>query len=173
MAGAIAWTHAVFTSPSDAQVALRQLSEAGIVASDIEVRSSVPHEGLHPIGASPRTRVPLMAVLGGLVGGTGAFLLTSLSSLAYPLPTGAMPIVPGPPTGIITFEGLAIGAMLFTASTVLYEGRVLTRPSPPGKLDRYLAAGNIVVSVRCTQAPPPGWASTAIVTESQSAEPSP
>lgn len=170
MAGA-GWTHAIFTSPSDAQDALQRLADAGIAAGDIEVRSSVPHEGLHPIGPGPRTRVPVMAALGGLLGGTGAFLLTSLSSLAYRLPTGGMPIVPGPTTGIITFEGLAIGAMLFTVATVLFEGRLLRLPRHPRVIDRYLAAGNILVSVRSTDPPPQGWASKALVTESQFVEP--
>lgn len=170
MAGTGGWTHAVFTSPSDAREALRQLDEAGVPGSDIEVRSSVPHEGVHPVGAGPRTRVPLMAAVGGLVGGIGAFLLTSLSSLAYPLPTGGMPIVPGPTTGIITFEGLAIGAILFTVATVLFEGRVLGLASHPRPIDRYVAAGSIIVSVKSTVAPPEGWTSRAILTERQSAE---
>ena len=91
----MSWLHAAFDSVSDAQDALEQLAEAGVDASEIEVRSSIPlvHE-VCPVGLEVRSRVPLMAVVGGLTGATVAFLLVSLSSQAYPLPTGGMPIVP-------------------------------------------------------------------------------
>ena len=114
------WLHAAFDSPADAQSALEQLAEDGVAANDIEVRSSIPlvHE-VCPVGLEVHSRVPLMAVAGGLLGGTAAFLLVSLTSLAYPLPTGGMPIVPLPTVGVITFEGLALGAILCTVATVL------------------------------------------------------
>ncbi|SVD86740.1 uncharacterized protein METZ01_LOCUS439594, partial [marine metagenome] len=71
------------------------------------VRSSIPlgHE-VCPVGLQVHSRAPLMAVLGGLMGGTIAILLVTLTSRAYPLPTGGMPIVPLPTAGVITFEGL-------------------------------------------------------------------
>ena len=158
------WIHAAFASPSDARDALDRLAEAGTPAGDIEVRSSIPLHDVRTSGPAPRTRVPLMAVLGGLLGGIAAFSLFSLSSLAYPLPTGGMAIVPLPPSGIITFEGIAIGAILCTVGTVLFEGRLLRRGSEPGPLDVHLAAGNIIVSVRSTDLPTEEWASGAIVT---------
>jgi hypothetical protein len=164
------WHHAAFASPADARHALRNLADAGIAAADIEVRSSIPLEGVRAPGPEPRTRVPVMAVLGGVLGGIAAFSLFSLSSLAYPLPTGGMNIVPLPPSGIITFEGIAIGAILCTVATVLYEGGLLRLRREPGPLDRYLAAGSIIVSVRSTDAPPGEWASRAIVTEPQPGE---
>lgn len=161
------WVHAVFASPADAKDALRELAAAGVAAGDIEVRTSIPLPDLRPAGSEPRTRVPLMAVLGGLLGGTGAFLLTSLTSQAYPLPTGGMPIVPLPPSGIITFEGVAVGAILCTVGTMLYEGGLLRLRAHPRPLDVHLAAGQIIVSVRSADLRTDAWTARAVVTEQE------
>lgn len=159
------WVHAVFATPSDARDALRKLAEEGVRADDVEVRSSAPLEELPSLVPKHRSRVPLMAVLGGLVGGTVAFLLASLTAKAYPLPTGGMPIVPLPPSGIITFEGVAVGAILFTVATVFYEGGLLRPRSRPGRLDGHLAAGHVLVSVRADEVTSGDWASKAVATE--------
>lgn len=161
------WVHAVFATPADASHALRELAAAGVAAADIEVRSSIPLPDLRPAGSEPRTRVPLMAVLGGLLGGTGAFLLTSLTSQAYPLPTGGMPIVPLPTSGIITFEGVAVGAILCTVGTMLYEGGLMRLRADPRPLDAHLAAGQIIVSVRSADLRTDAWAARAVVTEQE------
>lgn len=164
------WSYAVFTTSSAAKTALDRLTDAGVTATDVEVRSSVPIHGIAPGGRAPKTRVPTMAILGGIVGGVGAFLLASLTALDYPLPTGGMPIVALPPSGIITFEGTAIGAILCTVATVFYEGE-LFRFRKAGPLDEHIAAGNIVVSVRSAAAPAlQEWAVGAIVTQGASGD---
>jgi hypothetical protein len=108
-----------------------------------------------------------MSMLGGVIGGMAAFLLISLTSRAYPLPTGGMPIVPFPTTAVIMFEGLAIGAMLCTVATVLYECRLPRFGVAPGPLDRHIAAGDIVLTVRSVGAASQEWAANASVTELQ------
>ena len=108
-----------------------------------------------------------MAVLGGLLGGTAAFMLTSLTSRAYPLPTGAMPIVPPLTTAVITFEGVAIGALLCTVATVLYECGLPRLRKRPGPLDRHLAGGSIILVVRSNDVTSQEWASSALATEMQ------
>ena len=170
MAPAGSWLHAVFDSPSDAQDALEQLAEAGFTASEIEVRSSIPlvHE-VCPVGLEVHSRVPFMAVVGAVLGGTAAFLLTSLTSQAYPLPTGGMPIVPLPTTGVITFEGLALGAILCTVATVFYECRLPRLRGRPGPLDQHLAAGSIIVAAKSTDGASEAWAAKATATEVQEA----
>ncbi len=158
------WTHAAFAKPSDAQDALERLAEAGVAASEIEVRSSIPlgHE-VCPVGLQVHSRVPLMAVLGGLMGGTIAILLVTLTSRAYPLPTGGMPIVPLPTAGVITFEGLALGAILCTVATVFFECRLPRLGVPAGPFDRMLADGSIVIAVRSDRVPSQ-WAAKATAT---------
>ncbi len=139
--------HTLFASTEDLAGELERLGRRGVAPGDIEVRSSVPLHGVPPVGRRVRSWVPWMAVAGGLAGGAAAFLLSSLSSLAYPLPTGGMPLVPLPPYGVITFEGVAIGAILCTVATVLVECGLL-RPGAPEPFDAELAAGGLVLSVR-------------------------
>ena len=159
------WLHAAFDSPSDVRDALARLATAGVAASDIEVRSSIPLDhDLHPAGLEIRSRVPYMAMLGGVLGGAAAYMLISFTSQAYPLPTGGMPIVPVPTSAVIMFEGLAIGAMLCTVATVLYECRLPQLGAGPGPLDQHLAAGSIILIVRSPGTTPQEWASRAMVT---------
>jgi len=168
MPGSESWLHAVFTSPGDVRDALEQLAEAGVAANDIEVRSSVPLENdLRPVGLELRTRVHYMAVLGGLLGGVAMLMLTSLTSRAYPLPTGGMPIVPPLTSAVITFEGVAIGAILCTVATVLYECRLPQIRKRPGPLDRHLAGSSIILAVRSNDVLSQEWASNALATEVQ------
>jgi len=162
------WLHAVFTSPSDVREALARLATAGVTAGDIEVRSSIPLDhDLHPTGLEIRSRVPYMAMLGGVVGAAAAYMLISFTSHAYPLPTGGMPIVPILTSAVIMFEGLAIGAMLCTVATVLYECRLPRFGARDGLLDQHLAAGSIILIVRSTGSTTHEWASKALVTEVQ------
>ena len=162
------WLHAVFTSPSDVREALARLATAGVAASDIEVRSSIPLDhDLHPTGLEIRSRVPYMAMLGGVVGAVAAYMLISFTSRAYPLPTGGMPIVPIPTSAVIMFEGLAIGAMLCTVATVLCECRLPRFGARDGPLDQHLAAGGIILIVRSRGSTTHEWASKAFVTEVQ------
>ena len=165
-----AWLHAVFDSPSDALDALEELAQEGLTFRDIEVRSSIPLEGVHPPDLQLHSRVPLMAVLGGIVGGICAFMLTSLTSQAYPMETGGMPIVPLPTTGVITFEGIAIGAILTTVATVLYECGLPRFRTKSGPLDHYLSTGQIVVAACIGDGESPEWVSKAIATERQDAD---
>ena len=162
------WTHAVFSSAADARDALERLAEAGIGVGDIEVRSSIPLEhDVRPAGLELRTRVPGMGVLGGLLGGTAMFLLNRLASLAYPLPTGGMALVPLPPSAVVTFEGIALGAILFTVGTVLYECRLPGLRKARGPLDEHLAAGGIIIAVRSSEVPSGEWAARAAVTKAE------
>ena len=162
--------HAVFERQSDVRGALQRLSEAGIAPADIEVRSSIPlaHD-IVPGGAKLTSRVTLFAPLGALVGGTAGVLLASLTAPAANLPTGGMPIVSLPPYAVITFEGLALGAILFTVATVFYECRLPGLGYRTGPLDEHIAAGSIVVAAVADEGSSAEWASAAIATELETA----
>ena len=159
------WLHAAFESPADARQALNRLGQDGVSADDIEVRSSVPLEhDIVPVGSKVSSKVPWMALLGAFVGGTALFLLVKLTSEAYPLPTGGMPIVALPTAGVITFEGIAIGAILCTVGTVFYECR-LPSLRGPGPLDPHLAADHVLVAVRSDEEASQAWAAKALETQ--------
>jgi len=158
------WLHAVFESEAVARDALDQLSRDGVSAEDIEIRSSAPlGDDVLPGKAPPASRVFRIATIGGVLGGTCFFFMVKLTSQAYPLPTGGMPITALPPTGVITFEGVAIGAILSAVATVLYECGLPARWRQ-GPLDHYLADDYILVAVRCTEEASTAWTSQAIET---------
>ncbi|HSH76366.1 MAG TPA: quinol:electron acceptor oxidoreductase subunit ActD [Longimicrobiales bacterium] len=156
--------HAVFSTSADARMALNRLSQDGVSPKDIEVRSSVPLElDVVPVGSKIASRVPWMALTGAVLGGTAFFSLVRITSELYPLPTGGMPIVALPPAGVITFEGVAIGAIVATVATVLYEA-ALPGLKGPGPLDHHLAEDHILVSVECDADASTAWAAKALET---------
>ena len=111
----------------------------------VDVRSSAPlSEAIAERMPTRRPRVPLFGILGGGLGGLIAYLVATLTAKAYPLVTGHMPIVAAPPVGIITYEGIALGAVLATTLGVLWECR-LPRSSPGGAAESRVAAGQLVV----------------------------
>jgi hypothetical protein len=156
--------HAVFTTSADARVALNRLGQDGVGHENVEVRSSVPLEhDVIPVGSKLRSRIPWTTIAGATLGGTAFFLMVKLTSEAYPLPTGGMPIVPMPTTGVITFEGVAIGAVLTTVATVLLECG-LPGLKKPGPLDHHLALDHVLVSVKCDEGASTAWTAKAIET---------
>ena len=148
VAGAV---HAVFDAPGDARDAVERLCAAGFEPREIEIRSSVPIRGVEAwCGMLLRSRAVLAAVGGALIGGVSGYLVASLTALDYPIVTGGMPIVSPMPVGIITYEFVALGAMLATVGTVFLEGRLRPRfRVTPGPLDRHVAEGRILVTAPC------------------------
>ena len=81
------------------------------------------------------------------------------------LPTGGMPLVALPPAGVITFEGVAIGAIIFTVATVLYECGLPGRwGTGTGPLDHHLADDHVLVTVKCEEGASMAWAEKALET---------
>lgn len=71
-----------------------------------------------------------LAVLGGLLGGTTGYLLTSITQRSYPLPTGGMPLTPPWTNGIIVYEMTMLGAIIFTLATLLVSAHLPTFKKP-------------------------------------------
>ena len=131
--------HAAFDGDAALRAGVEALLEAGVNGEKIGLRSAAPIVDL-PI-SPPRSRVLVWALLGAALGATIAFLLYSLTSRAYPMPTGGMPIMSGPPLVIIMWEGTALGLVLMTVAGVLLEGKLLRPPQKVGPLDDRLASG--------------------------------
>ncbi len=66
-----------------------------------------------------RTRMPWLALFGGIAGGAAGYGLATLTQRSYPLPTGGMPIVALWPTGIVVYELTMLGAILTTIISFL------------------------------------------------------
>ena len=116
-----------FPSLEGLKGAIQELQALGVASHQIEVRTPFPVEP-EELGLEQKApRVLRWALIGGLLGGGGAYMLARLAQTLYPLPTGGMELVAGPPTALVTYEGTALGAILLTVLGVLVEGRVFSK----------------------------------------------
>jgi hypothetical protein len=73
----------------------------------------------------------VFGIAGGIGGGLAGWLLALFTAKAYPIITGHMPLVAAPTSGIVVYEGIALGAVLATTFCVLLEGGLLSRKRGP------------------------------------------
>lgn len=145
--------HVACSDARRARRALAVLRAAEVV--DLEVRGSIPlPDDLDPDPPERRRRSKVLpaAICGALAGGLGAWLIASQTALAYPIPTGGMPLIAPPPVAIVTYEGTALGLVLATVAAVVIEGRLWRRPQPAGPLDGLLAEGWILATAAVPEA---------------------
>ncbi len=144
---------AAFEQVADLRAVVEAALESGVAASKVEVRSPAPLEEDELPLPKPKSRVLLFALAGAVLGGLTAFGLAAGTALAYPLPTGGMSIVAGPPVGVVTYEGTALGLILMTVLRVLWEGGLLPGRSIRGRrgqaseLDRHVAEGRLLLRI--------------------------
>lgn len=144
---------AAFENVTDVRAVVEAALESGVSASQVEVRSPAPLEEDELPLPKPRSRVLLFALAGAVLGGLTAFGLAAGTALAYPLPTGGMSIVAGPPVGVVTYEGTALGLILMTVLRVLWEGGLLPgRAIRSGRgrastFDHHVADGRLLLRV--------------------------
>ena len=142
-------TQSLLEDEESLRTSLESLVDSGLDSSEIEIRSSIPLEQARSLpGVRTRSRIPLIAISGGVLGGLAAFLLVSFTATDYPIVTGGMPIVPALPLGIITYEGTALGAILATVIGVFLEGGLPRFRHRVGPLDHHVAEGRILLSNR-------------------------
>ena len=131
------------------RAAIERLHRGAPAARLVEVRSSVPlSEDLAEIAPTRRSRAHVWGIGGGIAGGVAGWLLALFTAKAYPIVTGHMPIVAAPTSGIVVYEGIALGAVLATTFCVLWEGGLLRRRRAAEPRDREPAStGAIVVTI--------------------------
>ena len=144
---------AAFDRVEDVRAVVEAALKSGVAASQLEVRSPAPLEEDELPLPKPKSRVLLFALAGAVLGGLTAFGLAAGTALAYPLPTGGMSIVAGPPVGVVTYEGTALGLILMTVLRVLWEGGLLpgravrSGRGRPSDFDRHVADGRLLLRV--------------------------
>jgi hypothetical protein len=80
---------------------------------DMDAYSPIPIEELGEALGLRRTRLPRLVLLGGIIGGTGGYLLQYWSQgIAYPLNVGGRPFHSWPQFIPVTFETTVLGAAL-------------------------------------------------------------
>ena len=137
---------ATFETPDRARAAVKQLIGAGITPRSIDVMTSHPIHG-EAFLQTERTRLPMWAVGGGVLGFLLGASLSTFTALNYPLVKGGMPIVSPWTAGLITYETTMIGVVLATFAGLLVELRLPNlrqRPYASSVVD-----GAIVVAVAC------------------------
>jgi len=137
--------YALYDTGDAAQRAVNSLRNAGIADSAITVISDQPMEAYEFGEMNRATRIWYIASGGGLIGLVFATWLTRMTELAWPLPTGNMPIVSWWPNLIVIFELTMLGAILATVATLLVTGELLRRR--PALYDPRVSDGKILVGV--------------------------
>jgi hypothetical protein len=109
---------AEFEDPSALVMATHRAHEHGYRRMD--AYSPFPIEELHEALGVHHTRLPLIVLIGGLVGCIGGFLLQYwVSAIAYPINVGGKPIFSWPAFVPVTFECTILGAALSTVLGML------------------------------------------------------
>ena len=111
MASPVYGLMAEFEDPNTLVAAAAQAREAGYRRMD--AYSPFPIEELHEALGSHHSRLPLIVIIGGVVGCLGGFLLQYwASAIAYPINVGGRPFNSWPAFIPVTFECTILGAAL-------------------------------------------------------------
>src|SRR5262245_56176571 len=141
---------AIVDSPHQAKNAAANLEAEGFDRNDIAVMSSEPlPEFISEFDSRSPGRAGLLAVAGGLAGAAAAIVLTVWTAKHMGLVTGGMPIVTPWAFGIIVYELIALGAILTTLVTTVYEAGLLRTSPPDPEIDSAIAEGKVAVAVNC------------------------
>ena len=109
---------AEFDNPTDLVAAARRTYEEGY--RRINGYSPFPIEELSEAIGFHHTRLPLLVLIGGIVGGLGGYLMQFyLSAIEYPINVGGRPYHSWPSFIPITFETTILGAALTTVLGML------------------------------------------------------
>jgi hypothetical protein len=137
--------YGLYADGDAAQRAVNALRSAGVDERDVEVMSAEPMEHFEFGQMNKTTRIWYIASGGGLLGLLFSTWLTRMTELAWPLPTGNMPIVAWWPNLIVIFELTMLGAILATVATLIVAGGLLRKR--PSFYDPEVGNGKILVGV--------------------------
>ena len=109
---------AEFDNPSDAVAAARRVYEEGY--RRIDAFSPYPVEELSEAVGVHSTKMPLLVLIGGILGGTIGYLLQFyIHTIYYPINVGGKPLHSWPAFIPVTFEMTVLGAGLFAVFGML------------------------------------------------------
>ena len=137
--------YAIYADGDSAQRAVNALRSAGVADADIAVITSEPMEDFEFSSINHRTLIWYIASAGGVAGLAIATWLTRMTELAWPLPTGNMPIVAWWPNLIVMFELTMLGGILSAVATLIVTGGLARKM--PAMYDSGVTDGKILVGV--------------------------
>src|SRR3954466_6898120 len=137
--------YALYPDGVSAQRAVNGLRAAGLAPEAITIVSGEPVEDQEFSETGKTTWMWYIASLGGIVGLSFGTWLTRMTELAWPLPTGNMPIVAWWPNLIVMFEMTMLFAILATVFTLFVTAKLPGRV--PSLYDPDVTNGKILVGV--------------------------
>ena len=130
---------AEFDDPQALLAATERAFEAGYRRMD--AYSPYPIEELHHALGAPATKLPLIVLLGGLVGGGSGLLLQYwVSAIAYPVNIGGRPYFSWPAFIPVTFECTILGAVFAAVFGMLALNRLPMPYHPVFNVPRFALA---------------------------------
>jgi len=141
--------YALYAEARDVQRVFHGLLAAGLPEREIVIISSDPIEEYEFSHRDHATWMYWIAAGGGLIGLLAATWLTRMTELAWPLPTGNMPLVTWWPNIIVMFEMTMLGAILATVITLLITAGIPRRAA--ALYDPEVSDGKILVGVENPQ----------------------
>ena len=126
--------------------ATEALEQAGYDNENFEILTGSPF----PEGAfgerEANHKLYVFPFMGAILGLSVAILLTSATQSAYPLIVGGKPILSLPAMTIIAYEGMMLGAILFTVLGIIFESRLPNLNA--GIYDPRITEGYIGITLR-------------------------
>ena len=141
--------YSLYTDARDVQRAFHGLLAAGLPENQIIIISAEPIEEYEFSHRDQTTWMHWIAAGGGVVGLLFATWLTRMTELAWPLPTGNMPIVAWWPNLIIMFEMTMLGSIVATVITLLVTAGLPRRSA--ALYDPAIEDGKILIGVENPQ----------------------
>src|SRR4051812_2068214 len=137
--------YGLYASPLDAQRAVDALRKSGLKDREITVLSTEPLEEYEFAQRDRESWMTWIAGLGGLIGLTTGYLLTSVTQKLWAINTGGMPIVTNWTNLIVIFELTMLGGVFASVITLLITARIPGRPVVP--YDPAISDGKILIGV--------------------------
>jgi hypothetical protein len=137
--------YALYPTADAAQRAVDNLRAAGVEDAQITIISSEPFEEHEFAEREKATWMGWIALGGAILGLASATWLTRMTELAWPLPTGNMPIVAWWPNLIVMFEMTMLGGIIAAVITLLVTAGLVRRR--PAFYDPAISEGQILVGI--------------------------
>lgn len=137
--------YALYTDGDAAQRAVDALRSSGVPDAEITIVTDEPMEDYEFGSIDKHSRLWYIASGGGFFGFLGAVWLTRFTEIAWPLPTGNMPIVAWWPNLIVIFEMTMLGSILATVATLIITGGLARKR--PALYDPEVTTGKILIGV--------------------------
>jgi hypothetical protein len=139
----------IFREPEAVAEAMDALRAAGFGGRELSVLSGTPYpEGA--FGEEPvRHHLYVFPFIGAACGFLVGLLLTIGTQLSYPLVTGGKPLLSIPPMINVLYEGVLLGALIFTVAGVIFESRLPDLGGTP--YDPRISEGYLGVVVRAAE----------------------